>query len=206
MTHMKYRNAKFSVVLGGISFRPLWLHGIEEAHEGDVKASPWYPTNNIRHIGLVMAPRQSMLCIWFNVPPLIQLGMLMVGPQQHCRPHGLCMDSTMTGGLFRHSILFVYLFIFGLKALTITAKRCLEHVYGNVGCGLQEIETIGFEECLKMRGKTLICRVQFSRRVNTPNWFAILWVSRPCLSTYKVVCAAPDRCGHIHWTIYWSYL
>ena len=115
MTHMKYPNAQFSVVLGGITFHHLWLHGIEEAHEGEVRASPWYPTNDIRHMGVVMAPRRYMFCIWLNVPPVTPLGMLTVGPQQHCHPHGLCMDSTMTGGLFLHSTQFIYLFIFGIR-------------------------------------------------------------------------------------------
>lgn len=72
------------------------------------------------------------------------------------------------------SLDIIYSFIFGIRDLTIIAKRCFEHIYGHIGCGLQEIETVGFEECLKMWGKALICRVQFCRRVNTPNEFAIL--------------------------------
>ena len=59
-----------------------------------------------------MAPRRYMFCIWLNVPPVTPLGMLTVGPQQHCRPHGLCMDSTMTGGcFFTQHYLFIKLFL-----------------------------------------------------------------------------------------------
>ena len=53
--------------------------------------------------------------------------------------------------------------------------------------------------------KPSMCGVQFSLRVNTPDGFAILWVSGPCLSTHEVVGAAPNRRGRVHGTIWWNY-